>query len=209
MEPFERERTLMGMESERFDEAAEWASAQAGDPQSFGMLFDLHRDRVFGQALRLMRSPHDAEDVTALVFLEAWRRRDSVRVVDGSIVGWLLVTTNNVSRNFTRTLRRYHAAIEKIPRPEAQEDHSDSVDARLDRQARDAKVQDAFARLSKKDQDVITLCVLEELTAPQAAQALGVPLGTVKSRLARAKQRLATLATDVLTDHTIASGGAK
>jgi RNA polymerase sigma-70 factor (ECF subfamily) len=186
------------MEAGEFDEAALWASALDGDPASFGRLFDSHRDRVFGQALRLMRSPHDAEDVTALVFLEAWRKRDAVRVVDGSIVGWLLVTTNYVARNFVRSLRRYREAMDRLPAPSAADDHAAEVDARLDRASGDRRVRDAFSRLSKNDQDVITLCVLQELTTGQTAAALGVPVGTVKSRLSRAKSRLAALTGDPL-----------
>lgn len=197
------------MKSVLIDEAATWAEARAGDSASFGLMFDAHRDRVFGQALRLMRSPHDAEDVTALVFLEVWRKRDTVRVVDGSIIGWVLVTTNNVARNFARTLRRYHAVIDRLPAPSVQADHADAIGSQLDSRARATRVQDAFTRLSKKDQDIITLCVLEELTTPQAAEALGIPVGTVKSRLSRAKYRLSTLTNDALSDNTIISGGAQ
>ncbi|WP_291037760.1 sigma-70 family RNA polymerase sigma factor [Herbiconiux sp.] len=183
----------MGTEKQ---EAATWTAACAGDSAAFASIYDRHRDRVFGQALRLMREPHDAEDVTALVFLEAWRKRASVRVVDGSVVAWLLVTTNNVVRNLERSKRRYRAALSRLPKPswrEEQPDHADSVDERIDQEARDARVRQAFARLSKADQDVITLCVIEGLTQAQAAAALGVPDGTVKSRLSRAKKRLAEL----------------
>lgn len=180
------------------DEAATWIRAAAGDANAFGVMFDTHRDRVFGQALRVLRSPHDAEDATALVFLEAWRRRASVRVVEGSIIGWLLVTTNFVCRNLARSARRHRAVIDVLPPPTPQPDHSDEVDDRLDGRARRATVQSAFAALSPRDQDVITLCVIEQLTTQQAAAALGVPAGTVKSRLSRAKARLAT-----------ASGGAR
>jgi DNA-directed RNA polymerase specialized sigma24 family protein len=87
----------------------------SGDSDAFGAIFDLHRDRVFGYSLRLVRSVPDAEDVTALVFLEAWRRRTAVRVVDGSIIGWLLVTANNVVRNHTRTVRGHQIAMVKLP----------------------------------------------------------------------------------------------
>ncbi|MCU1477856.1 MAG: hypothetical protein JWQ64_2549 [Subtercola sp.] len=192
-----------------FDEAAVWALSREGDAASFGLMFDAHRDRVFGQALRQMRSSHDAEDVAALVFLEAWRRRDSVRVVDGSIIGWLLVTTNNVARNVARSRRRFETAMRSIPPLENELDHSDAVNDRLDRLGQDARVNDAFSQLSKRDQDVITLCVLEEFSMPEAAQALDVPLGTVKSRLSRAKQRLAVLTTQIVTPHPSASGGAQ
>lgn len=182
------------MGTEDFDEAGVWAAARAGDSAAFARLFDAHRDRVFGQALRLIRSPHEAEDATALVFLEAWRKRDSVRVVDGSVIGWLLVATNNVVRNLTRSNRRYRAMLDRIPAPsptDDERDHAERVDERLDQEARNAEVRASFARLSRADQDVITLCVLEELSTAQAARVLGIPAGTVKSRLSRAKQRFA------------------
>jgi RNA polymerase sigma-70 factor (ECF subfamily) len=106
-----------------------------------------------------------------------------------------------VVRNVERSKRRYRAAISRLPLPSDRDDHPDlaeGVAERLDREARDARVRTAFVRLSKSDQDVITLCVLEELTQTQAAEVLGVPLGTVKSRLSRAKKRLAQEAGELL-----------
>jgi len=201
------------MSTDEFDEAAAWSAARGGDGPAFASLFDRHRDRVFGHALRLVRERHDAEDVTAVVFLEAWRKRESVRLVDGSIIGWLLVTTNFAVRNHTRGLRRYRTALAKIPIPAPQEDHAPAVDETLDGAGRDRQVREAFTRLSKRDQDVITLCVLEELTTAQAADALGIPEGTVKSRLSRARKRLTELASPLAgaddTDSTILEGGAR
>ena len=189
------------MSTDEFDEAAAWSAARAGDGPAFASLFDRHRDRVFGHALRLTRQPHDAEDVTAVVFLEAWRKRESVRLVDGSIIGWLLVTTNYAVRNHTRGLRRYRSALAKIPAPAPQQDHAPEVDDSLDGAGRDRQVREAF------------LCVLEELTTAQAAEALGVPEGTVKSRLYRARARFAALASPLAggsdTDSTILEGGAR
>lgn len=75
------------------DEADHWSAAIAGDAQAFAALFDLHRDRVFRYARRLLGDIHDAEDATAGAVLELWRRRTSVRVVEGSVLPWLLVTT--------------------------------------------------------------------------------------------------------------------
>lgn len=170
-----------------------WVRAATGDAEAFGAIFDLHRDRVFGHSLRLVRSVPDAEDVTALVFLEAWRRREAVRVVGGSIIGWLLVTANYVVRNQSRTLHRHQIAMAKFPPAAPQPDHADGVLGRLDDSARTFQVRSAFAQLSQQDQDVLTLCVLEELSLARAAVALRVPIGTVKSRLSRAKQRLANL----------------
>lgn len=213
MEPSGPVRTVEGMSRDEFDEAAAWSAARGGDGPAFASLFDRHRDRVFGHALRLVRERHDAEDVTAVVFLEAWRKRESVRLVEGSIIGWLLVTTNYAVRNHTRGLRRYRAALAKLPAPSPQADHAPAVDDSLDGAGRARQVREAFAQLSARDQDVITLCVLEELTTAQAADALGVPEGTVKSRLSRARARLAQLASPLAavpgTDPTILEGGAR
>ncbi|MFF2053659.1 RNA polymerase sigma factor [Leifsonia sp. NPDC058194] len=175
------------------DEPAVLDRIHDGDADAFGALFDLHHDRVFRQALRLTSSVHDAEDVTAVVFMEAWRRRDAMRVVNGSVIGWLLVTANNVHRNHLRSSRRYRVALGTLPPPENTPDHSGAVDDRLDTDARRTAVRAALARLPKRDQDIITLCVFEELSTTDAAEALGVAAGTVKSRLSRAKARLAEL----------------
>jgi RNA polymerase sigma factor (sigma-70 family) len=168
----------------------------AGDADAFGALFDLHHDRVFRQAMRLTSSIHDAEDVTAVVFLEAWRRRDAMRVVNGSVVGWLLVMTNFVFRNYARSSRRYREGLQQLPPPENAPDHATVVDDRIDRDARRSALRTALATLPKRDQDILTLCVLEELSTAEAAEALGIAPGTVKSRLSRAKGRLAALLND-------------
>jgi DNA-directed RNA polymerase specialized sigma24 family protein len=95
-----------------------WTAALRGDSDGFAAVFDCHRDRVYGYALRLTGNVHDAEDLTAGAFLELWRRRKSVRVVDGTVLPWLLVTTTNLARNRARGLRRYRALIDALPRSE-------------------------------------------------------------------------------------------
>jgi RNA polymerase sigma factor (sigma-70 family) len=192
------------------DEISMWERARDGDPNSFGALFREHRDRIYGQALRLTRSSHDAEDVTALVFLEAWRRRANVRLVDGSILAWLLVCTNFVAKNAARTTRRHAIAMSKLPPQEQAADHADDVLDRVDGSGREKRLRAAFAKLSSNDRDVLTLCVVYDYSLAEAALAMNVPTGTVKSRLSRAKQRLATLtgSTD-LDARASALGGTK
>ncbi|SEA92013.1 RNA polymerase sigma factor [Leifsonia sp. 21MFCrub1.1] len=194
------------MTTEDTGEGALLARVRAGDPDAFGELFDLHRDRVFRQARRMTNSAHDAEDVTGMVFLEAWRRRDSLRDVDGSVIGWLLVTANNVSRNLARASRRYRHVLAGLPTPEQMPDHSHLVDARLDSDRRRVALHGALSRLPRRDQDILSLCVIEELSTADAAAALDVAPGTVKSRLSRAKVRLAALLAES-TDFASTEGG--
>ena len=190
------------------DEEGLWRAARNGDPRAYEQVYERHRDRVFGQAARLLRSRIEAEDVTALVFLEAWRRRADVRVVEGSVLPWLLVTTNNVVRNVARAARRHRAAMDRIAslapvRADAEEAFED-VDSGPERSA----VRHALAQLRPPDRDVLVLCVVSELSMEAAAAALGVPVGTVKYRLSRAKRRLAdrldgsAVSTDPLTGLT-------
>jgi len=198
------------MGTERVNEPALWELARGGDSGAFAMLYDRHRDRVFGQALRLMRSTHDAEDVTAVVFLELWRRRRTVTLVNDTLIGWLLVTTNHVAHNFVRSMRRYKAVIDRIPPAQLEGGlEFDRIDEQIDSSARGRGVTSAFAQLSQNDQNIITLCVLEEFSLAEAASALHIPVGTVKSRLSRAKQRLSSLTTEAMSRTAITTGGAK
>ncbi|NHB83951.1 hypothetical protein G7085_02790 [Tessaracoccus sp. HDW20] len=67
--------------------------------------------------LRLVDRTADAEDAVAVAFLELWRRRDAVRVVQGSVLPWLLVTATHATRNLSRSSRRYRALLDRLPRP--------------------------------------------------------------------------------------------
>jgi len=168
--------------SETYDEA-DWSAALSGDGEGFGRLFDRHRDRVYRHSIRLVPVVADADDVVAVVFLEAWRRRAEVRFVDGSLLPWLLVTATNAAANLSRSSRRHRALLDRLPPGEHHPDHAPSFD--------DGEAQAALARMPLPDRQVIILCVLEGFSEREAADALAVAPGTIKSRLSRAKKRLA------------------
>ncbi len=117
-------RTLRGVEhatnAQTGRSAAEidevlWDRSLTGDGEAFGLLFDRHRERVFRHACRLADTRQDAEDVVASAFLELWRCRAKVRLVDGSVLAWLLVTTTNLGRNAARSRRRYRQFLDRLP----------------------------------------------------------------------------------------------
>lgn len=164
-------------------DADEWRAAQAGDGEAFARIFDRHQNRIHRHSLALVPTADDAQDVVGITFLEAWRKRASVRFVDGSLLPWLLVTASHSARNVTRSARRYRDLLERVPHPAP----VDSPDACLD----DGSAVTAMRHLSVKHHDVVTLCIIEDLSEAEAAEALGVPIGTVKSRLHRAKRLLA------------------
>ncbi|MGJ4845909.1 RNA polymerase sigma factor [Leifsonia sp. Le1] len=179
--------------------------ASAGDGDAFARLFRRHRDRVFRHTLRLASTPSDAEDLVALTFAEVWRKRNRISSDDSSILPWLLVTASNLARNNVRAFRRHQALLAKIPAPEQIADHSSDVLDRLQHDDIAARVRESFERLNDRDREILSLCVLEELSTQQVANLLRVPTGTVKSRLSRARSRLAEIVSIDLSTEEIRS----
>jgi RNA polymerase sigma-70 factor (ECF subfamily) len=173
------------------DEATAWAAVLNNDSDAFVAIFDQHRDRVFRHALRMTANVHDAEDVTAGAFLELWRRRMAVRVVDGSVLPWLLVTTTNLARNLTRSLRRYRTLIAALPRADVARSAEDVALEQIEEFETAAKIQGALSGLSPSDAALITLTMFEQYSPAQAAVALGITDGAARTRLHRARTRMA------------------
>ena len=160
---------------------------RAGDPAAFGELFDLAARRIYNHAYRLLGDWSAAEDVVSLTFLEAWRCRDRVEPDGDSLTPWLLGIATNTVRNTARARRRHSAALARIPGQSAEPDFVDDLAARLDGAD---QVRVALAALRRPEREVVALCVYAELDYAAAAEALGIPIGTVRSRLSRAKARL-------------------
>ncbi len=111
--------------------------------------------------------------------------------IDGdSLLPWLYGVATNVIRHETRSLLRHRKALERLPRTLAEPDHADEVVGRLQDQARMQAVLDGLRSLTQIEQEAIALCVWAELSYADAAVAMQVPIGTVRSRLARAREKL-------------------
>jgi RNA polymerase sigma factor (sigma-70 family) len=170
------------------------ARVRAGDPGAFAELFDTYARSVYNHAFRLTADWATAEDVMAATYLQAWRSRERVTEEGGSLRPWLLGIATNEARNHTRSNRRYRRVAAALLASDATlPDHADEVAGRLDDSRRIAAAIDALARLRRPEREVLTLCLWEGLDYESAAEALGVPVGTVRSRLSRARARLRTL----------------
>ncbi len=169
------------------------ASLRAGDPDAFGVLFDQYARAVYNLGFRLTANWSAAEDVVSLTFLEAWRLRSRIDPGSEPLRPWLLGIAVNVSRNLARASRRHDAALTRLPPPPLVPDFADEVAGRLDDQARLREAGKALNVLSRGEREVIALCVWSELDYASAARALGVPVGTVRSRLSRARRKLQKL----------------
>ncbi|MEV4287251.1 RNA polymerase sigma factor [Nonomuraea bangladeshensis] len=170
-----------------------WSRAAEGSGEAFGALFDRYARDVYNHCFRRTADWSAAEDLTSVVFLEAWRRRGEVRIHRESALPWLLGVANNVLRNRHRSLRRHRAALERLPARAYEPDPAEDVAGRLDGERRMRAILALVDRLPPADREVLALCVWSELTYEEAAVALGVPVGTVRSRLSRARSRLKDL----------------
>lgn len=117
---------------------------------------------------------------------------------DSSLRAWLFGIATNVLRNTRRTARRHSAALARLPERPAERgtvpDFADELVGRMEDSDRLAAAHAALAKLRRREREVFALCVWSELSYAAAAEALDVPVSTVRSRLARARQRLRGLA---------------
>src|SRR5205085_963180 len=97
-----------------------------------------------------------AEDLTSVVFLEAWRKRRQVKFEGESVLPWLLAVANNSIRNGNRSLRRYRRLLTKLPRAVAIPDQSDEAIGRIDGERAMKNILGAFNQLSQQDQEIVS-----------------------------------------------------
>ena len=140
-----------------------------------------------------LKSLQAKEDVTAAAFLELWRRRKSVRLVNGSVLPWLLVTTTNHARNVARSLRRYRALLASLPRSEDMRSAEDEALQRIEYTRITAQVREALHSLTPSDAALIALTAFEHYSNAEAATALGISEGAARTRLHRARARMAAV----------------
>ncbi|MET3175969.1 UNVERIFIED_ORG: RNA polymerase sigma factor (sigma-70 family) [Arthrobacter sp. UYCu721] len=189
LKPFGPVRTLKGMGNKETGEEGLWHQSLLGEGDAFGALYDRHRGRVFRHAYRLCGNHHDAEDIMAASFLELWRRRKNVRVVEGSVLPWLLVTTTNLARNRARATLRYQRLLNSLPRTQELNDPTADTYRRY-QDALDQDLARALAILTTEDLHLVSLVVFEEHTIAAAAAVLNLTPAAAKSRMHRARQRL-------------------
>jgi len=164
-----------------------WGRVRAGEDVAFGLLFERHAQAVFAYCLRRTGTWAVAEDLVSVVFMETWRKRTSV-VVEGSLLPWLYTVALGATRNHQRSRTRYRAALGKVPRHDTDDDHADDVARRGDAETRTREVIAELEKLPAGDREVLEMSAWSDLSQAQIARVLGIPVGTVKSRLPRAQR---------------------
>ena len=179
------------------------------DPGAFGVLFERHARSVFAFCVWRSGDRHLAEDLTSIVFLEAWRHRASMELSGTSALPYLLGVANNVNRNSRRSLRRYRGAMRRLPAGSSVQSAEEDVVARTDSARSFDDARRALEVLTDPERDIFVLVAWSGLSYDDAASALGIPIGTVRSRLSRARHKLqvALVPSLSLNAHSASSSG--
>jgi RNA polymerase sigma factor (sigma-70 family) len=183
-----------------------WSRAQAGDAEAFGVLYERHVRAVYTFCFWRTADAVLAEDLSAAVFVEVWAARARTPVLEASVLSWLLGVAHNMLRNQWRSARRRRAALRRLPPLRDAPDHAERVAERLDAERRMRSVRQVLAGLSDNDRAVLELCGWAGLSAAEAAAVLGVAVGTVHSRLHRARAKLQALS-QALSEEASVRGG--
>jgi RNA polymerase sigma-70 factor (ECF subfamily) len=178
------------------DEAALIDGARHGDLDSYNRLVLAYQDLVYNQAYRMMGSKEAAEDATQDAFISAYRKLYSYR--GGSFKAWLLrIVTNACYDELRRQKRRPTTPLEpldsddeEVESPRWLADPAETPEEAAERAELNRALQHCLGDLPEEFRAVVILVDVQGLDYGEASQAIGKPLGTVKSRLARARLRL-------------------
>ncbi len=158
-------------------------------PEAFAVLFDRYAPMLYRYASRRL-GPEVAEDLVGETFLVAFRRRDRYDLTRPDARPWLFgIVSKLVSRHHRDEAARYRA-LTRSPLDDVAESPAERVEDGVSASAVRPLLAGALARLSKGDRDVLLLIAWADLSYDEVAQALGIPVGTVRSRLNRARRKV-------------------
>lgn len=188
--------------SQEFDaRCLQWIEEMStGNEQALGEFYDATLRKVFGVAIRIVGNPTLAEDVVTDVYHEAWTNAGRYDQLRGRPITWLLTICRNRAldeyrRESSATRRIEAAAMLDVPGT------VDEPDALLQAAEEGHVVHTLLAKISPDDRQMIALAFFKGLSHQQIANHMGLPLGTVKSRIRRALHTLGEAVPADLQEH--------
>jgi RNA polymerase sigma-70 factor, ECF subfamily len=168
--------------------------AQSRDVEAFRKLFELYGPRVKSYMMRQGADPTTAEDLAQETLLTVWRKAQLYSDEKGSATTWIFT----IARNLRIDRLRREVSWQPLPenRDEEASDAPDPEEQLSERERRD-KVRAALATLPPDQSEVVTLSYVEGLSHSEIAERLGLPLGTVKSRMRLAYQKVKEAVEDI------------
>ncbi len=165
---------------------------QRGDVAAVSVLYEAHGRIAFGLALKIVRDPAEAEDVVQDAFVAVVKRADQYHPTRGSVAAWLITAVRNLALDRSRRRTRRHQIVEAGLRHEESAAPADPEVSFRELQDQ-ARLRDALSALPAAQRETLEIAFFEGLSYPEIAAREGVPLGTVKSRAARALHALKDL----------------
>lgn len=162
------------------------AAHVAGDPDAFNELVRRHRDRLWAVALRTTRNPEDAADAVQDALISAFRNAASFRG-QSAVTTWL----HRIVVNACLDLARRRASRSSVPLREEEAFQPPDPRDRIAERELGLAIEEALGQLPLDQRAAIVLVDVQGFPVADAAEALGVPVGTIKSRCARGRARLA------------------
>ena len=168
-------------------------AASLATPACFGLIFDRHATVLHRYLVRRL-GPDDADGMVADVFRIAFEKRVSYDFDRATARPWLYgIATNLLAKHRRSEARRLHATARLVARQPPPLDEAELVSGAVDAADRWQRVAVALTQLPEPERDVLLLHVWEGLPYEDVADAVGIPVGTVRSRLNRARRRLREL----------------
>lgn len=158
------------------------------DPAAFSTLFDRHAPALHRYVTRRLGDSL-ADDIVAETFLAAFRQRDRYDLSCTDARPWLYGIAANLIGKHRRTEVRSYRAMARTGVDDVAESYADRVDARVSASAAQRDLARALAGLSPDERDVLLMIAWADFGYEEVAQALGIPVGTVRSRLHRARRK--------------------
>lgn len=180
----------MGTDVSEASDAELVARVRSRDRAALEVLYDRYARSVYSLALSILRDPGAAEEVTQELFLHVWQYPQLYDAACGPLGPWLLRSARNRAIDVLRRRTRERQLSWRLEMTTHVSDQNDPDDTALQNEA-EARVRQGLAELDSGLRQVIELAYFGGLTQREIAERLGVPLGTVKTRVRTALQRLA------------------
>ena len=158
------------------------AATGKGDESAFRELYELTADWVYGVSLRVLRDPAQSEEVAQEVLLEIWRSAARYDRTKGSGKAWIMTLAHRRAVDRVRSAQSGRDREQKVF-DQSYEPETDTVVATVETRLDQERVRRYLADLTESQREAITLAYFKGYSQREVAQALDVPLGTVKTRM--------------------------